>query len=248
MSSKFSWNFKGIYLSLLTIILLYLSWGLPPFNTVWHHLDERTFLALNSWIGTSPLAQKFWAIANHRIMDFWHDIVMFTFFIVYIIKAPKSDKLHRTGQFLFTIALFAATILLINKTLIHENFKILRESPSLAYPDCHRLSQIIDWIYVKDYSRCSFPSDHGTTATLFTGAIFILMGWRTGMLALCYGIFFCLPRMIVGGHWLTDVIIGSNTITLIVLSLGYFTPLCDICARAFCKLFQLKGSYEPENL
>lgn len=234
------WKKEALITSYLTILLLYLAWFSFPTCYLFKLFDQKVFLFLNSFIKESTAARNFWAFANHRFMDWVHDIVMVSFFVVYLVKAPKGERPKRLGQFIFTIGLFAFTILVINKTLIHQNYKILRNSPSLAYPDCSRLSEMVKWIYVKDYSRCSFPSDHGTTATLFVGAIFILMGWRAGLLAFLYGVFFSLPRMIVGAHWPTDVLVGSVTITLVMLSLGYFTPLCELFSSQFAKLFKPK--------
>ncbi|MEX0962252.1 MAG: phosphatase PAP2 family protein [Simkaniaceae bacterium] len=248
MPLRTGYNPKALITTFLIILLLYVSWVASPTCFLWKLLDDRCFFFLNSLLGRGTAHQNFWAFANHRMMDWIHDLSMTCFFLFYIFKGPKKLKLYRTGEFLFTIALFATTIVLINKTLIQDNYKILRDSPSLKYPFCYRLSELVDWIYVKDYSRCSFPSDHGTTATLFTGAIFIVMGWRPGMLALLYGIFFSLPRLVVGAHWLTDVLIGSMTITLPMLALGYFTPLCKLFSIGFDKLFQRKEPYEPRQL
>ena len=119
------------------------------------------------------------------------------------------------------------TICLVNGILFPEFIHIPRKSPTMVDKTAFRLSSVIDWITVKDHSRKSFPGDHATTAVLFTWMIFYLMGWRKGLLAIFYAVFFCLPRLITGAHWLTDVLIGSGSIATVMSSIAFGTPLAN---------------------
>jgi membrane-associated phospholipid phosphatase len=110
-------------------------------------------------------------------------------------------------------------------------------SPTMVIDDSIRLSKEIPWMKIKDGSSKSFPGDHGTTALLFAASFSYLAGWRLGILASFYAAFLCMPRLITGAHWLSDVLVGSGTITMIFLSWAFCTPLfsrfTDGCQRLF---------------
>jgi membrane-associated phospholipid phosphatase len=40
-------------------------------------------------------------------------------------------------------------------------------------------------------------------------------------------IFFSLPRLIAGAHWLSDILVGGVSIALIALAFGLYTPLLN---------------------
>jgi membrane-associated phospholipid phosphatase len=88
-----------------------------------------------------------------------------------------------------------------------------------------------NWLKVKFKSPKSFPGDHAVTALcLITG--FSYLGRKrlvVALTAVCYGIFLCLPRMVAGAHWLSDVLIGSGSIVTIGFSLAFFSPFASFC-------------------
>jgi membrane-associated phospholipid phosphatase len=51
-----------------------------------------------------------------------------------------------------------------------------------------------------------------------------------------------MPRLITGAHWLSDVIVGSGTITIVFLSWAFCTPLfsrfTSACERLFLFTFK----------
>jgi len=58
--------------------------------------------------------------------------------------------------------------------------------------------------------------------------------------------------LITGAHWLSDVLVGSGTITIVTLSWAFCTPLftrfVDSCERFFTRLRQpLKKTDRPLN-
>ncbi len=221
----YGWNLKKLLLPPFILIILILSWCLPFFHSLWDTLDTQAFYFLNSWISKSYFWQNFWAILNHNKFAWVHDAIMFFFFFTYIRKGTKGQKLHRTAQCIFSLLFIALVILFINKTLIHKYIQFSRESPTLIFSEVIPLSKHVTWLSVKDYSRNSFPADHGTHACLFTGLVFILISWRAGAVALLYAVFFCLPRLIVGAHWITDILLGGGSIAVVTLSIVSGSPL-----------------------
>jgi Kdo2-lipid A phosphotransferase len=217
-------------LHLLTFLLIF-SWLFPLTRPLWDALDKGAFLWMNGWVKTNHTAQVFWAGSNHNFMDWVHDVFMLSFFAYAIWKAPKGRKRKKFAEFLFTALLICFTILSFNRGIFKKGVEIRRDSPSVVIEETVVLSDHVPWIKNKSRSHNSYPGDHATTATLFVALIFLLMGPQMGLLALAYGIYFSLPRLVAGSHWVTDIIMGSIPITLIVISWTFGTPLARTCIR-----------------
>ena len=48
-------------------------------------------------------------------------------------------------------------------------------------------------------------------------------------------VFFSLPRLIAGAHWLSDILVGGVSIALVTLAFGLYTPLLNRINRFFNK-------------
>lgn len=219
-----TWNIKSLLFLHLSLGLVILSWTMPSTRLIWDYVDQKCFIFLHNWIQTSTFWQNFWAIANHKRVDWLHDVFMASFFLYYIKKGGATLRVKRMAELLISVLCFFSVICLINKTLIPTCFSISRHSPSLIYQGAIRLSTKINWLYIKDHSRTCFPADHGTTAVLFVRTVFFLMERKIGLIALLYGIIFCLPRLVLGAHYLSDILVGSAGIALFSLAWLYFTP------------------------
>jgi membrane-associated phospholipid phosphatase len=134
---------------------------------------------------------------------------------------------------LLYFALFLASIIFfINRVLFREHLQIPRLSPTLAIPGSFRVSRSIDLFSIKEISHTCFPGDHATTALTFALCYIHLAGWRLGKWALGYAILLTLPRLILGAHWLSDILVGSLSITLLCFAWAYATPLRSMATRA----------------
>ena len=236
------WDLKKLFIPPLLAILLIWSWLSSSIRPLWDKLDSNAFHFFNSWIVQDPIWQNFWAFAGHRTMDWFHDIIMF-FFFYYHIKFAKTLKRRRIAEFIFSLLLITLVIWIIHA--FAPFFHLHRKSPTIIESTAFRLSHVIDWIHVKDFSKKSFPSDHAITALLFTSLVFNFMDSKKRWLASIYAIFFCLPRLVAGAHWLTDIVIGSFSIVLLVMSLALGTPFATWVVNTIEKgmqkiLFQLK--------
>ena len=61
---------------------------------------------------------------------------------------------------------------------------------------------------------------------MFAVSYAYLVRGKLGALALAYGGgALCIPRLAVGAHWLSDLIVGSCCIVLLSISWAFFTPL-----------------------
>ncbi len=234
------WKWKLLLLWHVVGALLIGSLFWPVTKVYWEMFDIAFFKMINSTLRDRPTWQLFWACANHKLADWVEDVCILAFFWAYVKQAHSSLRLRKVAEVLFCALFIGAVICLVNQILFRENLQITRLSPSSVVDDCVRLSKEVSCMRVKDVSSKSFPGDHGTTALLFGASFSLLAGWRLGILASLYAAFLCMPRMITGAHWFSDVVVGSGTIAIITLSWAFCSPLfsrftCG-CERLFKRI------------
>lgn len=231
--SSSNWRIKPLLITHAVAILLLISWLIPPFNLVWQALDHLTFQFLNATLEAKPLLQIFWAVANIKSSDIFGALIMATFFLLYIAGGQKGEKKERFLHFIY-IVLWAEVGILLAKEVIGRSLialELTRKSPTLIYTDAIRLSEVIPWMKVKDISQWCFPSDHAEIALQWVLFVSYFCGLRFGLLALPWGVFFILPRLVSGAHWLSDAFCGSLCIVLILLAWAAFSPLYSLFMR-----------------
>lgn len=237
-------RFKILLLWHVIAALLFASLFWPVTKIYWDVVDIAFFKMINSTLKDHPFWQLFWALANHKLADWVEDLCVLCFFIAYVRQTHRTLRKRKIAELLFCILYIGAIIYFINRILFRENLCIPRLSPTLVVDDSVRLSEEITWMSIKDDSSYSFPGDHGTTALLFAASFSYLAGWRLGLLASLYAAFLCMPRLITGAHWLSDVIVGSGTITIVFLSWAFCTPMfakfTEGCERFFTWIGNLK--------
>jgi len=217
-------KWKPLLLSFSAIILLLGSFLWPTTFALWQSLDTTIFKFLNHTLESHPWVQVFWALINHKKADLVEDAIFLLFFIVAIRAAPKEKRIRRTAEFIFCLLLAGSLIYFVNRTFLRNHALLPRESPSLVVTPCIRLSKEVPWLIVKDETVTCFPGDHATTLLLFTVLYTFYAGRKLGTIAALYAIFRILPRLIVGAHWTSDIIVGSGCLVLFFLSLALCTP------------------------
>lgn len=240
-------NSKKLVISFSFVILLLLSWLLTATHSIWEFFDKHFFFWVNSFIKTSSFWQNFWAIASHNITDWFHDFVMVAFFLSYVFKKDGRSKSYKFSEVLFFSILLAVSIVIINRFIFTDLVHVNRKSPSLIYESTTYLSEKVRWLKVKDRSGESFPGDHGTTAILFVLIVFHLKGWKSGLVALIYSFYWQLPRLVTGSHWLTDLLMGSLTIAILVMSICIYTPFKRVCVAGIHFLINKVRSNKKAN-
>ena len=244
ISSSTGWKVKPMIVTHLVIALGLITLFSPLTRGFWQAIDLFFFNTLNSTLEWNRPWQVFWALGNHKYADWLEDLVILIFSYIYIRGGIKGEKLYKTAQILFILLYSALIIFFVNKIIFHDFINIKRDSPTLVVDSCIKLSEQISWLKIKDGSTKSFPGDHATTALIF-GATFIYLGTRKmKIFAGIYTVFLCLPRMIVGAHWLTDVVIGSGSIVIFFLMWAVCSPLSSKCIKGierFLHLFKKKS-------
>jgi len=239
-------KWKPLFFCFAAILLLLGSFLWPPTFTLWQSFDTAIFKFLNQSLEGHPWAQLFWAAVNHKKADLVEDGVFLLFFILAILAAPKEKRMRKAAEFIFCILLAASVIYFVNRIFLRSHILIPRESPSLAVTPCIRLSQEIPWMVIKDETVACFPGDHATTLLLFAVLYTFYAGRKLGIAASLYALFRILPRLIVGAHWASDVIVGSGCLVLLFLSLALCTPFHLWCIDKIEKIVKVK-SYEIEK-
>lgn len=235
-----SYKLKTLFLlqTLLALLLASLLW--PKTAVYWQKLDIAFFKLINQSLLNSPYWQVFWACANHKYADWVEDLCILAFFTLWVQKSPSSLRKIRIAQLLFCVLYITFILFFVNRIIFRDFIVIPRPSPSLVVENSVMLSQEIPWMKIKDMSNTSFPGDHATTALLFAASFSYLAGWRFAIAAWIYAAFLCMPRLITGAHWLSDVIVGSGGITLFFLSIAFCTPLAHNISSYLVSLFNKK--------
>ena len=244
-----SWNLQRFFVLCILAALGILSLFHPTTKTLWEPIDQGFFRIVNGWISKTPFWQHFWAMANHRLTDFLIEDLGFVLFFIWILYAtPAKERLYKGAECLFILLYGAFIILIANELLFRNLLHIQRASPTLVMEECTRLSTHVTWLKIKTESLKSFPGDHATTA-LFSILGFLYLTRGKGVIAwvTCgFGLFLALPRLVVGAHWLTDVLIGSGSILILSWALAFCTPLhryvIDVLYKTLQKLFPKKAT------
>ncbi|MDB6081524.1 MAG: hypothetical protein JWO53_796 [Chlamydiia bacterium] len=220
-------RWKPFILLHLTILLLIGSWFLPYSKDLWNSLDTNVFHFLNSCLEDKPFMQIFWALANVKLSDIYGAIFMASFFLLYIFEAKGPERAQRLSQFFYVLIWGEIGILFTKEVLgpLLSNLHLIRASPTLIFHDPALLSKAIPWLKVKDSARSSFPSDHGEILIQWAFFVWFFCRWRYAVWATLWAIFFMLPRLIAGAHWITDVLIGSVSVACIIVTWACFTPI-----------------------
>lgn len=213
--------------------LLLLSWFVfDPTRALWQKANEFIFFTCNGWIAENHAAQVAWGIANHRLFDIVAGSMIVLIFTLWIRSGVREKASGRIAMFLVYFITMAAAVM-TGKTFAAENI-----SPSGVLTPAYHLSQMLGWPDFwtpKDYSRVSFPGDHGMALFLAVFFLWAVAGRKYGVPMLVLAIIFATPRLVSGAHWLTDIAVGSIALAALFGSLVLFTPLKNILQRLFVR-------------
>lgn len=205
-------------------VLLFLSWYLPVSSDLWAYSDNAVFRFFNDPLSTRHTLSTFIAIINNRAFDL---AALLTMGILYYAIFRRKDAAGKRRL------VMAGIVMVVSAVIINQIGQVLpfeRLSPTLSVEQANRVSDITG-ICTKDASKSSFPGDHGLLLMIFTAFVWRYGGFRYVPAAVLIIIIFSLPRIMSGAHWLTDVMVGSLSLTLISMSWLLLTPLSDLCVN-----------------
>lgn len=202
-------------------LALFLSWYLPVNHGFWFPVDSGIFHFFNEQLVKSKVILWLVAITNNRAFDGCSLLAMGCLMLSFWLK---EDATGRRRIILIGLVMLL-TAVVINQ-LAQGLMPVKRSSPSLFFPNIHRVSELLN-ISTKDASKDSFPGDHGMMLLIFASFMLRYFGKKTFAVALIIVVVFAFPRVMIGAHWLTDIVVGSLSAVLIGVPWVLMTPLSD---------------------
>jgi membrane-associated phospholipid phosphatase len=203
--------------------LLLASWWIEGSFTrdLWDRLDRGGFFRLNGSLAEGRGWQMFWAVTNMRAFDVVGGLFILVVYAHYAFAQQRALLAERLAMFIVL-----AGVILLALELSKLLMAFGRHSPSRVLQPVYLLNEMFPDIPAKIRSKNSFPGDHATVLAIWASFMWLFAGWRYGLVAVSGAVFLSLPRLVGGGHWLTDDIVGAGVVMLFSLPLLICTPLC----------------------
>lgn len=202
-------------------VALFLSWYLPVNHGFWFPIDSGIFHFFNEQLVKSQAILWLVAITNNRAFDGCSLLAMGCLMLSFWLKEESAGR----RRIIIIGLVMLLTAVVINQ-LAQGLMPVKRSSPSLFFPNVHRVSELLH-ISTKDASKDSFPGDHGMMLLIFASFMLRYFGKKAFGIALIIVVVFAFPRVMIGAHWLTDIVIGSLSAVLIGVPWCLMTPLSD---------------------
>ncbi len=214
-------NFPAILLLNVVGIALFLSYYLPANHGFWAPIDKSVFFYFNRRLATNEAFLHLVAVTNNRAFDLCSLLAMGLLYLSYYMKRDRNGR----RQMVLVGIVMLLTAVVLNQ--LGHLLPVVHKSPSLSFPHVNRVSELTG-IPTKDSSGDSFPGDHGMMLMVFTIFMFRYLGVRAFAIALLITIVFAMPRLMIGAHWFTDIMVGSLSVVLVGGSWWLMTPASDI--------------------
>jgi len=221
---------------------LFLSWYLPANHGFWFPLDSGIFHLFNQLLAKSQAFLWLVAITNNRAFDGFSLLAMGCLMLSFWRKEDAAGRRR-----IIAIGLVMLLIAVVVNQLAQGLMPVKRSSPSLYFPNINRVSELLH-ISTKDASKDSFPGDHGMMLLIFSAFMLRYFGKKAFGVALTIVVVFVFPRVMIGAHWLTDIVVGSLSAVLIGLPWCLMTPLSDRLIALFDRYLPRKhNKYKTKN-
>lgn len=231
-------NLRQFVLLQLISILLLASWLLPSTKALWLSIDTPTFRLLNGSLGHLPAWDFLWALLSTRVADLLAAVVMLCSLVL---GGLVFEQQHLRRALLGFIALLIFTLVvrtLFTRLITSSNLQ--HASPSVFFGDGFSLSAAFPWIEqvleIKDRSSRSFPGDHASVLLLWMAFLSLFSRGKKRVTIWLVGLFFILPRLVAGAHWLSDNLVGGGFVVLQTLAWGYYTAAGSLIYRVLDSL------------
>ena len=204
------------FLIFTALAFFYLGLWLIPATRVWFDLlDKNTFYFFNNTLEYGNSWRMFWAVTNMRAFDIAGGLIILPFLIVHIRHGENKEPVKRFIRF----CIYLGIIVVVNKILYAEVLKLIeykRASPSLVFNDAVILSDYIKDIKFRDSSSQCFPGDH---AAVLVGSVVYFFLYEKKIVSAIFILPFIIPRLAVGAHWLTDCLVGSGFVLILIINI-----------------------------
>lgn len=202
-------------------LALFMSWYLPAQHGIWSTADSSIFHFFNQRLVESRAFLWLVALTNNRAFDGCSLLAMGCLMLSFWLKETPAGR----RRIVMTGLVMLLTAVVLNQ-LGQALLPVKRASPTLSFEHIYRVSELLH-IPTKDASRDSFPGDHGMMLLIFAAFMLRYFGKTAGAIGLLIALVFAFPRVMIGAHWLTDIVVGSLAVVLIGLPWCLMTPLSD---------------------
>lgn len=187
-------------------------------------LDEGLFYFLNGLLGHAEWYDKLLIFLNQRFVDYSVAALIGLSYIAYMFQGG-GKKLRQRFHFGLVILCIMVPSIFINKAIVPhigrydpaEKFNGHCVNLQVLYPEIHQHNAA---------SRECFPADHGIVVFSFFWITFYA-NRRRSPAVLLGAIFLILPRLTVGGHWLTDMLAAAISASILPSILDAFLNFSD---------------------
>ena len=162
--------------------------------------DKETVYSLNGTLNWNKYWVFFWGYLNH-FYETYLNIIPITAIIILALKLSKvglKDGMLKFFYYIITLEL----VLYFSK----EIFDYIRLSPSYYFNDFVSIIKLLGNENLKCTSHHSFPSGHSLAYFYFFFYIKTFKIDRLTLISLALAIFFSIPRVISGAHWVSDIL------------------------------------------
>jgi len=222
---KFTTNSKSIgNQSLVKVLGAGILMALLNANPVIHRaiidFDMQVAVGMNSVLGHIPALDRTIGWLSTRSGDAFLLLCICVLFAVHSFCGANLHEVIRRGSFWIWLGFLSASTYLISCTL---EYFVRRDTPLCSLHPFNNLRTMYG-ITFHSSPNSSFPSGHGIAFLFFA----IMASWRYFRMSLILwslAIVVLSVRLILGLHWLSDIVFGSFFIVLILISLIEDTPL-----------------------
>jgi membrane-associated phospholipid phosphatase len=212
--------------SIVFSLALYAAYCIPAGRSVIEHVDLWTAYAFNSIVGHSPTVDKILAFLCTKYGDVCVLGTIVTVFAVQSLRGTTLKEAAKRLNFWFWVGLWCVAAYLIT-CVISDDF-LPRPTPVTQL----HLSNVQELYGIKLRSSAlhSYPSGHCLAYMMFAIAS-IKRYPRTSLLIAGLGLLTMALRLSLGLHWLSDILMGSLPLTLLVLSVAELKVFDGIRAK-----------------
>jgi len=217
-------------------LALFFSWYLPAHHGFWFTLDKTIFYWFNERLVTNKALLWLVAITNFRPFD---AVSLLAMGALYYSFWRRETPQGRRRMLAIGIAMLLTAVVL---NQLGHLIPVSHPSPTKFFPDVNHVTTLTG-IPTKDASSDSFPGDHGMMLMIFACFMLRYFGRRAFLIALAIVLIFATPRIMIGAHWFTDVMVGSLSVVLVGMSWWLMTSGSDYLVNALYR--HLPGKYKP---
>lgn len=185
---------------------IYFCWhSVMPIRQAWNVVDQSVFFALNGSLALNQVWQYCWVIASSR----WFDAIP-GLLILYCYATLFRDAPWAQWKFLILQFLVMMLFILFWQDFVADYMTQQRDSPGHVLQPFVNIKDVLPWVPdVKTGSHDSFPGDHASVLVYMSVLFFFLLSRRISLRFILLAPLFCLPRLVAGAHWLSDVAVGG---------------------------------------